>query len=206
MHAGEFDMTRRGLLIVVLMLATGVLRAEAPDTAPACDAPTTVHIPIEVVTAPLGLRGETRAQYLDRRYGAGAWQAAAEDLIALSPEPEALRLRLPALAGVRFEGIDIVAEAQLDYLDAHGRRSMRTGHREIGSYPLALDASSELTVPRDVMRESGALLVIVTLRRAPDFAVPERHVSLTPVTRAGCERRIYVPDRASAIRLNRRSP
>lgn len=199
-------MTRWSLIAAVPSLTIGVVLAEPPDAAPACDAPSTVHIPVEAVTVPLGLRGETRAQYLDRRYGTGAWQAAAEGLVALSSEPGSLRLRLPAQAGVRFERIDIVAEAQLDYLDAQRRHSMRTGHREIGSYPLAPDAGSELTVPRDVMRESGALLVIVTVRRAPDFAVPEQHVSATPVTRAGCERRIYVPDRASAIRLNRRPP
>jgi hypothetical protein len=199
-------MTRWGLIAVVPSLAIGVALAQPPDAAPLCDSPSTVHIPIEVVTAPLGLRGETRAQYLDRRYGAGAWQAAADGLVALSPEPEALRLRLPVSAAMRFERIDIVAEAQLDYLDAQGRHSMRYGHREIGSYPLAPDASSELSVQLDVMRESGALLVVVALRRAPDFAVPELHVSATPVTRAACERRIYVPDRASAIRLNRRPP
>jgi hypothetical protein len=200
-------MTRWGLIAVVPSLAIGVALAQPQDAAPSCDSPSTVHIPIEVVTAPLGLRGETRAQYLDRRYGAGAWQAAAGGLVALSAGPESLQLRFPAQAAIRFERIDIVAEAQLDYLDAHGRRSMRTGHREIGSYPLAPDAASgNLTVPLDVMRESGALLVIVTLRRAPDFAAPEPHVSAAPVTRSGCERRIYVPDRASAIRLNRRPP
>lgn len=199
-------MTRWGLIAALPSLTIGVVLAEPPEAAPACDAPSTVHIPIEAVTAPLGVCGETRAQYLDRRYGAGAWQAAADGLIALSPEPEALRLRLPAQADIRFERIDIVAEAQLDYLDARGRHSTRTGHREIGGYALAPDAGSELAVPLAVMRESGELLVIVTLRRAPDFAAPERHVSATPVTRAGCERRIYVPDRASAIRLNRRSP
>ncbi len=199
-------MIRWSLIAVVPLLAIGVALAQAPDAAPLCDSPSTVYIPIEVVAAPLGLRGETRAQYLDRRYGAGAWQAAAEGLVALGPEPEALRLRLPAQAGVRFERIDIVAEVQLDYLDAQGRHSTRYGHREIGGYALAPDAASELSVPLDVMRESGALLAIVTLRRAPDFAVPERHVSATPVARATCERRTYVPDRASAIRLNRRPP
>ena len=192
---------------MVPLLAIGVALAQAPDAAPLCDSPSTVHIPVEVVTAPLGLRGETRAQYLDRRYGAGAWQAAAEGLVVPSLGPESLSLQLPAQAAIRFERIDIVAETQLDYLDARGRRSMRTGHREIGSYPLAPDAAGgKLTVPFDVMRESGALLAIVTLRRAPDFAAPETHVSAAPVMRAGCERRIYVPDRASAIRLNRGPP
>lgn len=199
-------MTRWGLIAVVPSLAINVALAQAPDAAPLCDSPSTVHIPIEVVTAPLGLRGESRAQYLDRRYGAGAWQTAADGLVTLSPGPESLSLRLPAQAAIRFERIDIVAEAQLDYLDAQGRHSTRYGHREIGGYALAPDAGSELTVPRDVMRESGALLVVVTLRRAPDFAVHELHVSAAPFTRAACERRIYVPDRASAIRLNRRPP
>ena len=200
-------MTRWRLIAVVPSLAIGVALAQPPDAVPACDSPSTLHIPIEVVTTPLGLRGETRAQYLDRRYGAGAWQAAAEGLVVPSLGPESLSLQLPAQAAIRFERIDIVAETQLDYLDARGRRSMRTGHREIGSYPLAPDAAGgKLTVPFDVMRESGALLAIVTLRRAPDFAVPERYVSAAPVMRAGCERRIYVADRASAIRLNRRLP
>jgi hypothetical protein len=194
------------LIWLVTWLAIGSARAAEPDAAPSCVTPSTVYIPIEVVTAPLGVRGETRAEYLARRYG--AWRPAGEELPILETpagDARSLPVRLPAQAGVRFERIDIVAEARLDYRDADGRRGERYGHREIGSYPLPADANGSLDVPLDVMRESGALLVIVTLRRAPDFAVPEVQVAAVPVTRDGCERRVYVPDRASAIRLNRRA-
>lgn len=198
-------MVRWITMVLAVSLASGGLRAESPAAAPECVAPSTVHIPVETVAAPLGVRGETRAQYLDRRYGAGRWRTAAEGLVVPGPGPESLRLQLPATAGLRFERIDIVAEAQLDYLDAQGRPSLRTGHREIGSYSLPPDAASTLTVPLEVMRESGALLAIVTLQRAPDLAAAEVQVAAVPVTRDGCERRVYVPDRASAIRLNRRA-
>jgi hypothetical protein len=199
-------MNRRVLVAAVVLLACRAAgAAQPPETAPACDAPPTVHIPIEAVAAPLGVRGESRAQYLDRRYGAGRWQAATEGLITLTPGAESLRLQLPPPAGLRVERIDIVAEAQLDYLDARGGHALRTGHREIGSYPLPPDAASALTVPLAVMRESGALLAIVTVRRAPDFAVAEQRVAEAPVRLPGCERRIYVPDRTTAIRLNRPS-
>lgn len=192
-----------------LIPGIGCVLLTLPAAAQPCAAPRPVHIPIEVVKEPLGMRGETRAEYLNRRYGAGAWQVAAAALMTLAAaddRPESLRLRLPARAGVRFERVDIVAESQLDYLDVQGRPSRRYGHRDIGSYPLAPDASSELAVPVSVMRESGAVLAIVTLRRAPEFAVVEVYVSAVVVNRQGCERRIYVPDRASAIRLNRPRP
>lgn len=191
---------------LVAWLAIGGARAAEPDAARPCATPSTVYIPTEVVTAPLGVRGETRAEYLARRYG--AWRPAGEELPALaSPAGDAhsLPVHLPARPGVRYERIDIVAEARLDYLDADGRHGERYGHREIGSYALAADANSALEVPLDVMRENGALLVIVTLRRVTDFAAAEVQVAAVPVIRNGCERRVYVPDRASAIRLNRRA-
>lgn len=184
---------------VALVLAAGAAAPAVP-----CETPVSVYIPIEAVTALLGLRGETRGQYLDRRYG--TWRAAEPGLLELAAPPAGaalLPVRVPRRPALRVERLDIVVEARLELIDAGGRSTWGYGHREIGGFALEPDTGAELSVPLAALREHGAVLVIATVRRAPGFDASEVQVAAVDVERPGCERRRYVPDRATAIRLNR---
>lgn len=161
-----------------------------------------VYVPIETVSGPLGIRGESRALYLDRVYGKGRWREGSDGLASLTASEEALRVALQFRGNVTLEQVDVVAEARLDYLTEQGTSRTVLGHREIGHYRIATDASGKLSIPLDVMRESGAILVILSAKHvgtAERQALVEAWDHVVP----RCERSVLVPDRSTAIRLNR---
>lgn len=188
----------------VILALTGAMLVATVSVAqsPTCAEPRTLYVPIETVSTPLGIRGETRAQFLDRVYGKGKWtEGGAAGLAVVVREAEHLRVTLQEQQGVAPEWVDIVAEAQLEYLPNQGLMRKVTGHRQIGRYQLDRDARGDLTIPLSVMRESGAVLIITLAKRAS----PNGQVALVEAWQAppeGCERRVLVPDRDTAIRLN----
>lgn len=195
---------RQWPVAAVFALWVGLLAPAAAAEPPTCVTPQTLYIPIETVAGPLGFRGETRAQYLDRVYGKGVWREGSAGLAAIARVDNSVNVTLREQEGVMLERVDVVAEARLEFLAKPGALGVVTGHREIGRYALAAGAHGDLSVPLSVLRESGALLVIVSARRpSPPAAVVlvEAWAYVSP----GCERRVLVADRLSAIRLNRQA-
>lgn len=179
------------------------LSAAAEAASPAeCARTTTVYLPIETAMEPLGYRAESRSEYLDRRYGAGQWRMNGADLVRAVPgEPDAaVTIAIASRAESGASTIDLIAEAQLDYLDVAGRPGTVYAHRGIASYRLHPEGENRIGVPYPVFKEPGALLAVIEIS-SPDTR--ERRVAALPVVARDCERRVYVEDRFMAIRLNR---
>jgi hypothetical protein len=171
----------------------------APPAHAACSDTNTVYLPVETGRVVLGLRGRTRAQYLDHRYGAGHWQVGDHDFIRLAAPDAPLRVTIAVDEKLTVESVDLIVEARVDYLDASSRRSAIYGHRELASYRLTASSDNELSVPISVFKEPGALLVAVHVVSAGATMVQVREL---PVGPNSCERHVYVEDRFTAIRLN----
>jgi hypothetical protein len=195
-------MSLRTLLLAVALTGPGAA-AHAADSA-GCARTTTVYLPIETAVEPLGYRGLTRSEYLDRRYNAGRWTTGAGQFVrAQPPEAEAaLTIAIEGRTGRGVESVDLIAEAQLAYLDAAGRPGTVHAHRPIASYSLNSEGENRISVPPAAFKEPGALLVVVTILAG---GTRERQVVAIPVAMPECERRVYVEDRFMAIRLNRGS-
>ena len=176
-----------------------------PAIVPAANCATVkpLYVPVETVRRSLGLRGQTRDQYLDSRYGDGAWRNDQEEVIridlAAPSEPVTIHLA-PTKETKRH--IDLIVEAQISYIDNDNRKTIAFGHRPIGRFPVVPGDSATLSVPRDVFRESGAIVVVVS---SSDLSSAQRYtVASANVLLADCSHRIYVEDRFTAIRLNRK--
>lgn len=204
---GRSDRTgrRRGRLVRVCASVVAALFHVGPAMADArCADNGPLYVPLETVRERLDLRGETRAGYLDRRYGAGRWRIGGDDgPIRIAPPQDDGPLTLRASAQADIERIDLIVEARLDVLTRHDRRIQAYGHRDLASYALASDAQSTIEVPTSVFQEPGAL-VIVLHHRSP---VEGRALAVFEWSQdqRRCEARIYTEDRFTAIRLNRRS-
>lgn len=183
-------------LLVILCVGVALSNAAAQD----CSPDEVLYMALEPVKNLVGFSGETRRQYLDRRYA--GWQPDGTQLVRSVPPKgeEAIRISLTAPDGGLIEQADLFVESKFEYVDGGDRQVERVGHREIGRYPLALNATVEIAVPKNAFRESGALLVAVTLHHAGERRVV---VADLPVELTLCPRRIYTHDRFSAIRLNR---
>jgi hypothetical protein len=194
----------RQVLVVILALWVGCLPRTILAQPSGCPERQTLYVPIETVAGPLGLRGETRAQYLNRVYGKGVWREGSGGVavVVVARAGDSVRVKLREQEGVAPERVDVIAEARLDYLATQGALRSVTGHREIGRYALANDALGDLSVPLSVLRESGALLIVVSARLASPPG-PVVLVEVWPHAIQACESRILVPDRFTAIRLNR---
>lgn len=194
---------RRHWFMTALASAGFVLPSSAVSAdSQACTGMRAVYLPIETVSGPLGIRGETRSQYLDRIYGKGVWREGSAGLAVAARVGDSVHVALRGQEGVALVRVDVVAEAQLEYLTKAGVLRNIAGHREIGRYELAGDVRGDLSIPLSVLRESGAMLVIVLATRALP-AGQEVLVEAWPHTTPGCERHVLVPDRFTAIRLNR---
>jgi hypothetical protein len=197
-------------ILMGLGLIAAITATKAAEPLPACPAERLLYVPIETVSEPLGLRGETRAQYLDRRYGAGKWQLDENGAVVTiaSPAPGAeapFEVRIVEPPGMALERAEVIVEARLLFRDHDGRLSEIHGHREAGSFRLESGADAALRVPRALFKEPGALLVAVSLAGGGDGGSPPVHVAVVPVGEAAssCQCCVYVPDRFTAIRLNR---
>jgi hypothetical protein len=185
-------------------LSAALVLLPSARAAPVCAPGDVLYMAIQPVQELVGYSGETRQQLLDRRYP--GWQADTEQLVRRLPPTgdEALRVALTAPAGLVLERADIIVEASFEYIDRDNRRQQLVGHREIARYPIAADdARAEIAVPRSVFREPGALLVVVTARRADVAGARHVSVAAVPVDLSLCPRHIYTHDRSTAIRLNR---
>jgi hypothetical protein len=179
-----------------------LLVCAAPAVHAACSETNTVYLPVETGRDVLGLHGRTRAQYLDRRYGTGRWQAGDHDLVRLAASDAhdaPLRVTIAADEKRAVESADLIVEARVAYLDAANQRVTVYGHRELATYRLTASADNELSVPLSVFKEPGALLVAVHVVSAGTTVV---QVQELPVEPDSCERHVYVEDRFMAIRLN----
>ena len=172
-----------------------------------CAQTTVLYIPVETVSERLRLRGETRAQYLNRTYGAGRWQPDTDGVVAVEPAPAPnhgdLQVGFHPKEGESIERVDVIIEARLNYIDDSGRETLIYGHRELASYAIVSGATAHIDVPGKVFQEPGALLLVVVLNRRDtpgEFAVLV-HGHL--VSTEPCERHVYAADRFTAIRLNR---
>lgn len=201
-YAGEsLTAPRQWSAAAVFALWLGFVAPAAAGESKACRTPHVLHVPVETVAGPLGLRGETRAQYLDRVYGKGKWREGSAGIATVERAGAGVNVTLREPEGVTLEYVDVVAEARLESLTKQGSPGVVTGHREIGRYALAAGARGDLSVPLSVLRESGALLVVVSARSASS---PVVLVEALPYVPPECERRVLVPDRFTAIRLNQR--
>jgi len=189
-------------LAVAAILAVGLVSAVAADQSAGCVERHSLYIPIQTVSEPLGLRGESRAQYLDRVYGNGQWREGSNGVAAITRVGESLEVTVRERNGVAPARVDVVAEARLAYRNERGVIGNVSGHREVGRYAVPSDARGDLSVPLKVLRESGALLIVVSANLIPSGA---RMVLVEPwkYEPHDCETRVLVPDRATAIRLNR---
>lgn len=163
-----------------------------------------LYIAVDPVREPLGLREESRAQYLQRVYGEGVTSDNA--VIQFVPPPsdseDVVHVQVTAPAETALERADFIVESRIDFIDGAGQRTERFGHREIGRYALQSDGRNEISVPRTVLREPGALLVVVTMRTKSE----DRRKTVAdayPVDLPACPHRVYTQDRFTAIRLNR---
>ena len=170
-----------------------------------CPGDEVLYMALEPVAELLGVRGESRQQFLDRVYP--GWQDDQNTLIrpADVAEDASLRILLAASAGLVLERADLIVESRIDYVDRDNRRGERFGHRELARYPLPADAGGEIVVPRSAFREPGALIVALTIRRTDVAAAQAVFVRALPVDIVACPRRIYTHDRFTAIRLNRKA-
>lgn len=176
----------------------GVFAAEQ-----SCGSGDVLFMAIEPVKELVGFNGETRAQYLDKWYP--GWQQDSQQVIrGVAPTgDEAIRVSLTTPTGLTLERADVIVESAFDYVDRDNRRTQRVGHREIARYPLAVDVTSEIVVPKSALREPGAILVVVTVRRTDPAGALGAMVGVLPVEFSVCPRRAYTHDRFTAIRLNR---
>jgi len=201
---GSFARCAFGRRLGTLLFAGCLLNLASAALAQALDCTETrsLYVPIETVRGPLGIRGETRTQYLDRVYGKGRWREGSDGLAIITEGEEVLRVELQLRGNVTLERVDVVAEARLDYLTEQGASRRVLGHREIGRYRIATDVSGNLSIPLGVMRESGAVLVILS---ATHVGTDERQALVEAWAHVvpRCERSVLVPDRFTAIRLNR---
>lgn len=188
---------------LILLLTLGATLLSGRAVADSCTAGTPIYMALEPVKALVGFNGETRTQYLDRLYP--GWQDDTQQIVrGVAPiGDEAMRIALVAPTGLVLERADVVVESAFDYVDRDGRVRQQVGHREIARYPLAADAASEIAVPKSAFRESGSLLVVLTLRRADVAGARGIAVGALPVELNHCPRRVYTHDRFAAIRLNR---
>lgn len=190
------------LFATVLLLPGFVKAASAP-----CMDTTVLYMPVETITEQLQLRGETRAQYLDRQYGAGRWQPDSNGVVAVTPASNQndadLQIGFHPKEGDFIERVDVTVESRLNYIDDSGRETLIYGHRELASYAIVSGTTAHLDVPGKVFQEPGALLVAVVLagRGAPGEPAVLVHGQLVSV--GSCERHVYTADRFTAIRLNR---
>lgn len=200
-------MNRRAHLLagLVLLFSGGAAGADQP-----CPEVRTLYIAVETAAEPLGLRGETRRQYLDRRYGAGKWRPDEDGLVRFTPPGSAdVPIRVSVAApqeGAALARADVIVEARLDFIDEAEHQTVIYGHRETASYPLTPGTDAEISVPWSLFKEPGALLVAVALTGGGEPLGPRVIVQALPVEPASCERRVYAKDRFTAIRLNRRQP
>jgi len=186
----------------VLAIGMGFVSPVAADQSTRCVERHALYIPIETVSGPLGLRGESRAQYLDRVYGNGRWREGSNGVAVITRVGDSLEVAVRERDGMVPARVDVVAEARLAYRNESGVLSSVSGHREVGRYAVPSDARGDLFVPLKVLRESGALLIVVSANLVPSGA---RMVLVESWEYAphDCETRVLVPDRATAIRLNR---
>ncbi len=202
------------MLLWLALLAAGPAAAAA-GAEPPCAQERLLYVPVEAVAEPLGLRGETRAQHLDRRFGAGKWKRdEAGAVVRIAPPSAApaapFEVQISEPPGMTLVRAQVIAEARLSYRDGSGTLSEIYGYREVGDLLLTPGANTVIRVPRTVFREQGALLVAVTLAGGggEDGGAPPPppvHVAAAPVREAAssCVCCVYVPDRFTAIRLNR---
>lgn len=187
----------RYLLLAVTVLALQATASVADDH---CSSIAKAYIPLATAVEPFGLRAETRAQFLDRAYGRGRWREG-DDAQGPRTTTDAygagLRVEFPAQTRGQ---VDLLVETQIEELDKGALRTL-FGHRALATYTLDADARAHLRVPRAAFRESGALLIVVAAPAANDARV--WHVYAWPIASGACEQRIYVRDRATAIRLTR---
>ncbi|HEX9626185.1 MAG TPA: hypothetical protein VGA00_04545 [Acidiferrobacterales bacterium] len=187
-----------GLLAVGAGLVAAPAGADAacPDRAPQ-------YLALEAVRERLDLRGESRAQYLDRRYGAGRWRSGDARRVLIEPPGDDGRLTLRVAPGAGVERADLIVEARLEVITAQDRRTRVYGHRDLAGYPLAGDAQATINVPLSVFQAPGALVIALHVgAEAPAAAIEV--VEWRHDARA-CEAPFYTEDRATAIRLNRRA-
>ncbi len=202
--------TLRAILAVrlPLWLVAGVAGLVPVSGRADCVSTDALYIPVQTVTERFGLRGESRNEFLDRRYGKGAWRPDTEGLIRIAAPAEGAQgpfhIAFADNDDVRIQHLDLFKETRLDYLDAAGRPSVIYGHRLLGSYAIVPGEVPSLRVPGDVFKESGALLVVATVLRADR---PERRAEtlarVLAVDKDACPRHVYVEDRFTAVRLNR---
>jgi hypothetical protein len=184
------------------IIAAAMLWFAAAAVAEEKCAPTDIlYMALEPMQELLGMRGETRQQFLDRSYP--GWQAASAEIVSASAEEAGIRVALKPPAPLALARAELIAEARVEFVEAGDRRAERVGHREIARYPLEADVSAEIVVPRSVFREPGALLVVLHLRRTDVAGAQGVMVHAVPVEATSCPRRVYTHDRFSAIRLNR---
>ena len=193
-------MSRDRYLLLTQLTAALVLAFSASGARPAnpCAPIAKVYIPLATAVEPFGLRTETRAQFLDRVYGRGRWRegdGARRPRAVTETDGAALRIDFPAQTRGQ---VDLVVEAQIEEMENNNLRPL-TGHRALATYTLGDATQAHLRVPRTAFRESGALLIVVTAQDASDTW----DVYAWPIASGACEQRIYVRDRATAIRLMR---
>jgi len=181
--------------------ALAALLAFGTTLADECGATKPLYVPVETARTALGLPGESRTAYFDRRYGQGAWYEERQNAIRIDAQthgaPIAIHVAPIPESGGRIE---LIVESRVAYIGKDNRPTTVTGHRSIGGYELAAGEAGNLTVPRHVFRESGALIVVLAtpgMRGARRYAVAALDVAI-----ADCPKRIYVEDRFTAIRLN----
>ena len=194
-------MSRYRLLLLIQVTVALALAFNANGaSADPCAAIARIYIPLATAVEPFGLRAETRVQFLDRVYGRGRWREgddARRPRTASEGDGAALRIDFPRQT--RGE-VDLVVETQIEEWEKDNLRPL-IGHRALATYMLDDTLQAHLRVPRTAFRESGALLIVVATQETSDAQAWD--VYAWPIASAACEQRIYVRDRATAIRLTR---
>lgn len=162
-----------------------------------CAGVRTTYIPLMSAVAPLGLHDKTRAQFMDGVYGAGQWRLGGDGDRAHADSDDGQWIVLDFRAAARRH-LDLFIESEIVVRGRTPTLTPQWGHRHLARYLIAAGERARVRVPRAAFRESGALLAAVQA----DASIWE--VYAWPLADgAGCERRIYVRDRATAVRLMR---
>ncbi|MDH5631934.1 MAG: hypothetical protein OEZ10_02970 [Gammaproteobacteria bacterium] len=172
----------------------------------------TLHIPINTLSQTLGPNlGEAdpgRQAYMDRVYGSGSWRLSDGAGLAVTGLVLSESSTQPAVVTIstdkpetRFTEAHIILETRIDY-SADGRNvEPRFRYKLLGKYELAPDSISEIMIPAAVFKSQGALMVVV---KQADAATSPMAMAAFDVSYSRCTRQLYVPDRQTAIRLNRK--
>jgi len=194
-----------GLVAKLLTISPVVVLSLLPSSAGAedCTNRKPLYVPVETARGALGLRGESRSQYLERRFG--AWHKDRDNRIRIEVPTHGAPLTVHVAAIPESDvGVELIVESRVPYIGSNDHQVLVTGHRSIGQYDVTANEAAVLSVPRDVFREPGALLVIVAtqgMRGARRFTVRSQDVG-----RIDCAPRVYAEDRFTAIRLNKTPP